>query len=585
MISSKFKLILKWISKVPFLLSLIAIIGVIIDYGVYQSVNFEQKLFWLYTTTIGVGIVANVFRFFQKKYNLKIQALVFDIFFTLILLILLFHHLKLLNIPFLKDIVWLQLGTVIVFIREISLIDFNLIKEKLNPAQLFVLSFFTIILIGAVLLMLPKSTHNGITFVNALFTSTSAVCVTGLVVVDTGTYFTHFGQIVLIFLMQLGGLGIMTFASFFSYFFKGVSSYKNQLMLSDMTNSEKIAEVFSVIKKIIVVTFSIEAIGAILIFRSLNTTLIPNINDRIFFSIFHTVSGFCNAGFSTLTNNLYEVGYRFNYPLHIVIAFLIILGGIGFPIIFNFFKYLRHIIKNRIKFFTNKQSVVHLPWVININTKLVIITTTLLIVFGTLFFYVLEYNHSLANQSAFGKIVGAFFGAVTPRTAGFNTLNMTSLQAPTILLIIFLMWVGASPASTGGGIKTSTFAIATLNIFSIAKRKNKTEIFHREIAEISIKRAFSVISLSLIVIGFSVFFITIFDGDKDMMSIIFESFSAFSTVGLSLGITSSLSNTSKIILVITMFIGRVGMLTLLISFLKKMAHTKYRHPTEEILIN
>jgi Trk-type K+ transport system membrane component len=377
----------------------------------------------------------------------------------------------------------------------------------------------------------------------------------------------------------------MTFASFFSYFFKGVSSYKNQLMLSDMTNSEKIAEVFSVIKKIIVITFSIEAIGGILIFRSLSTTLIPSLNDRIFFSIFHTVSGFCNAGFSTLTNNLYEVGYRFNYPLHIVIAFLIILGGIGFPILFNFIKYIQHLFKNRIKIFESKQSAIHLPWVININTKLVAITTTLLIVFGSLFFYVLEYNHSLANQSVFGKIVGAFFGAVTPRTAGFNTINMASLQAPTILLIIFLMWVGASPASTGGGIKTSTFAIATLNIFSIAKRKNKTEIFHREIAEISIKRAFSVISLSLIVIGFSVFLITIFDGDKNIMSIAFESFSAFSTVGLSLGITSSLSDTSKIILVITMFIGRVGMLTLLISFLKKVAHTKYSHPTEEILIN
>jgi len=539
----------------------------------------------LYMATIAVGITANIFRFFQQKYNQKIQALIFDVFFLLILLMLILHHLNLFNIEFLNDKIWLQLGTFIVFIREISLIDFNLIKEKLNPAQLFVLSFFTIILIGAILLMLPKSTYSGISFVDALFTSTSAVCVTGLIVVDTGTYFTHFGQIILIVLMQLGGLGIMTFASFFSYLFKGISSYKNQLMLSDMTNSEKIAEVFSIIKKIVLVTFSIEAIGAILIFRSLNSSLIPDLNNRIFFSIFHTVSGFCNAGFSTLTNNLYEVGYRFNYPLHIEIAFLIILGGIGFPIIFNFFKYLRHIIIKRIKLLEDNKSAVHAPWVININTKLVVITSTLLIVFGMLFFYLLEFNHSLANQSELGKIVGAFFGAVTPRTAGFNTINMSSLQAPTILLIIFLMWVGASPASTGGGIKTSTFAIATLNIFSIARRKTKTEIFHREIAAISIKRAFAVISLSLIVIGFAIFLITIFDGDKNMMAIVFECFSAFSTVGLSLGITSSLTDASKIILVLTMFIGRVGMLTLLISFLKKVTHTKYRHPTEEILIN
>ncbi|VAW27239.1 KtrAB potassium uptake system, integral membrane component KtrB [hydrothermal vent metagenome] len=579
------KLILKWLSKVSFLLSFIALIGIIIDYGVFQSETFEQKLFWLYLTTIGVAFITTIFRFFQQKNNQKTQPLTFDVFFSLILLALLIHHLKLFNIDLLNDKIWLQLGTFIVFIREISLIDFNLIKEKLNPAQLFVLSFFTLILIGAILLMLPKSTYNGISFVDALFTSTSAVCVTGLIVVDTGTYFTHFGQIILIVLMQLGGLGIMTFASFFSYFFKGVSSYKNQLMLSDMTNSEKIAEVFSIIKKIVLVTFSIEAIGAILIFRSLNSSLIPDLNNRIFFSIFHTVSGFCNAGFSTLTNNLYEVGYRFNYPLHIVIAFLIIFGGIGFPIIFNFFKYLRHLIIKRIKLFKNHKSAVYIPWVININTKLVVITSTLLIIFGMLLFYVLESNHSLANQNEFGKMVGAFFGAVTPRTAGFNTINMNSLQAPTILLIIFLMWVGASPASTGGGIKTSTFAIATLNIFSIARRKNKTEIFHREIAAISIKRAFAVISLSLVVIGLAVFFIAVFDGDKNMMAIIFECFSAFSTVGLSLGITSSLTDVSKIILVLTMFIGRVGMLTLLISFLKKVTHTKYRHPTEEILIN
>ncbi len=580
----KFKNTVNTIKKTPFLLSFVAVIGIIIDYGVYQSENFEQMLFWLYIVTIGIGILANVIRFFYKKSIPKLKALIFDVLFSIILLALLFHHLKLYNINFLNDRIWLQLGTFIVFIREISLIDFNLLKEKLNPAQLFVLSFFTIIIIGAILLMLPKSTHNGITFVNALFTSTSAVCVTGLVVVDTGTYFTHFGQVILIFLMQLGGLGIMTFASFFSYFFKGVSSYKNQLMLSDMTNSEKIAEVFSIIKKIVLVTFSIEAIGAILIFRSLSPSLIPDLNSRIFFSVFHTVSGFCNAGFSTLTDNLYEIGYRFNYPLHIVIAFLIILGGIGFPIIFNFFKYLRHLIKNRIKLLENKKAV-HIPWVININTKLVVITSSILIILGTLFFYLLEYNHSLANQPVFGKIVGAFFGAVTPRTAGFNTINMASLQAPTILLIIFLMWIGASPASTGGGIKTSTFAIATLNILSIAKRKTKTEIFHREIAAISIKRAFAVISLSLIVIGLSVFLITIFDGEKNMMAIIFECFSAFSTVGLSLGITSSLTDTSKIILVLTMFIGRVGMLTVLISFLKKVTHTKYRHPTEEILIN
>ncbi|MGV6845648.1 MAG: TrkH family potassium uptake protein [Lutibacter sp.] len=577
--------IFNWVLKLPLLISFLGALGVIADYGILQTNTFENTLFYLYLVSISLGIIANMYRFVMPHKKHKIRALLFDVLFSIGLIIIVLHHLNFINIDFLNDRIWLQFGTLIVFIREISLIDFNLLKDRLNPAQIFVLSFFAIILFGTVLLMLPKSTHEGISFVNALFTSTSAVCVTGLIVVDTSTYFTHFGQVVLIILMQLGGLGIMTFASFFSYFFKGVSSYKNQLMLSDMTNSDKIAEVFSLIKKIVLVTFSIEAIGAVIIYRSLSSSPIIDSGQKVFFSIFHAVSGFCNAGFSTLSNNLNETGFQLNYPLHLTIAFLIILGGIGFPIIFNFFKYLNHLIKNRIKFFKGNKSAVHIPWVINLNTRLVVITTFILLFVGTFMFLGLEYNNTLANKSFIGKLIESFFGAVTPRTAGFNTLNMAQLKTPTILLTIFLMWIGASPASTGGGIKTSAFAVAVLNIFSVARRKNKIEIFHREIAPISVKRAFTVILLSIFVIGIAIFFISIFDGNKNTLAIIFECFSAFSTVGLSLGITGSLTDISKIVLILTMFIGRVGMLTLLVSFLKQVKHVKYAHAKEEILIN
>jgi len=310
-----------------------------------------------------------------------------------------------------------------------------------------------------------------------------------------------------------------------------------------------------------------------------------SINDRVFFAGFHAVSGFCNAGFSTLTNGLYEEAFKFNYPLHLYLSFLLILGGIGFPIMFNTFKYFSHLIKNRIIPFTRKAKVIHKPWVINLNTKIILITTSILIVFGTVSFYVFEYNGALSEHRGYGKFVAAFFGGITPRTAGFNTADYSTLSFPTIMITILLMWIGASPASTGGGIKTSTLAIATLNIFSIARGKDRLEIYGREIGQTTIRRAFAIISLSLIIIGIGVFLMAYAEPDKDIKKLTFEVFSAYSTVGLSMGITDKLGDGGKIILMIVMFVGRVSMLTLIIAFMRQSKLLKYRYPSEEILIN
>ncbi len=512
------------------------------------------------------------------------------------ILLTLFLFLILLKIDFITDHLgflsffnkkgWLHLALFLYFLREyFSLrIDFN--REYLNPAQLFIASFLLIILAGAFLLLLPNATYSGISLVDSLFTSTSAVCVTGLIVVDTGSFFTQFGQNVILVLIQLGGIGIMTFASYFSYFFRGQSSYENQLTMRDMTNSDKIGEVFSVLKKIITITFSIELVGAILIFFSLDKIYFTSFADKIFFSIFHSISGFCNAGFSTLENSLYEPGFQFNYPLHLIIALLFILGGLGFPILLNVITYFRHLIINRILPVGYNQKPLHRPWVININTRIVMVTTFLLLFLGTLFFYILEYNNTLAiHPSEFGKIVTAFFGAATPRTAGFNSVDTSALNFTTLMMIFLMMWIGASPASTGGGIKTSTFAIATLNFFSLAKGKTRIEIYKREIADISVRRSFAIISLSFLVIGVSVMFIVTFEPEQTLLKIAFESFSAYSTVGLSMGLTSSLSDYSKLVLIATMLIGRVSMLTILIALMRRVKHLNYRYPSEEILIN
>lgn len=241
--------------------------------------------------------------------------------------------------------------------------------------------------------------------------------------------------------------------------------------------------------------------------------------------------------------------------------------------------------KNLLLKFQKQKPLPYSPWVININTRIVMVTTGILLGVGTVGFYFFEYNNTLAEHNWFGKIVTAFFGAATPRTAGFNSVDMSALNFSTIMMMFLLMWIGASPASTGGGIKTSTIAIATLNFFSLARGKDRIEVYKREVSQASIRRAFAIISLSFMVIGFSIFLIATFDQDKTLLSIAFETFSAYSTVGLSTGITANLSSYSKLVLIFTMFIGRVSMLTLLIAMLRRVKHLNYRYPTDEILIN
>lgn len=431
--------------------------------------------------------------------------------------------------------------------------------------------------------MLPSATHQGISYLDAFFTSTSAVCVTGLIVVDTATHFTPFGQFIIMALIQIGGLGILTFASYFTYFFREGSTYENQLVLSDITNSKKVGEVFSLLKNIILITFSIELIAALFIYFTIPADMFDKPSQEIFFAAFHAISAYCNAGFSTLTNGLYEEVVRYNYSMHMVVIIAFVLGGLGFPIVINIVNYIKYVLSNALPFV--RRVATYKPWVLNLNSRINLITTALVTVVGFFLFFITEYNHTLKDHHGIGKVVSALFGATTPRTAGFNTVDMASLSFPTVMIVILLMWIGASPSSTGGGIKTSTFAIATLNILSLAKGKSRIELFRREVADITVRRTFAIISLSLVVIGFGILLISAFDGDKDLKHIAFECFSAYSTVGLSLGITASLSSGSKLVIIAIMFVGRVSMLTMMIAIFKKTIHKNYRYPVEEISIN
>ena len=578
---------LKKLYRTAFWASVLGIFAFIFDFGFSQATLIQQIIDGFYFVVIALGIVATFARYFENPNLLKRKVAVFDIFSVAYTLFIFYMYLFV-GKAFKTDLIlenplWVILALILTFIREFSEQKLNLKRTYFNPAQIFILSFLFIILSGSLLLMLPNATHNGISFINALFTSTSAVCVTGLIVVDTGTYFTLFGQAIILFLIQIGGLGILTFASYFSYFFKGGSTYENQLTLSEMTNSQRVSDVFSTLKNIIVITATVELTAATLIFFSLDKTLITNFSDQAFFSVFHAVSAFCNAGFSTLSNNIYEAGFRFNYTLQLIIIATVILGGLGFPIVVNIIKFIKH--KFFLMFRFNSKEKSYKPWVLNINSRITLITTLSLTSIAFILFFILEYHNTLSGYSLFGKIVNALFIAATPRTAGFNSVDMTALAFPTVMITFLLMWIGASPASTGGGIKTSTFAIATLNILSLAKGKQRIEVFRREIADISVKRAFATIALSLIVIGSGIVLITIFDPDKGLLNIAFESFSAYGTVGLSLGITSSLSTASKITVIVIMFVGRVSMLSIIVALFKKIKHNNYRYPSEEITIN
>lgn len=574
--------------RIPFVLSCIAIILLVYDIGFDHTVATTNYFHRFYYLIIHVAFISLPGRYFFKQSRPKWHLLPLDLFILVFIILVLQHWYGsqwFVTGNLLQSVHSLYAGVLFFVVREIMAVRMDIKRMLIHPSQLFIISFLILVLIGTGLLLLPNATYTPLSFTNAMFTATSAVCVTGLVVVDTGTEFTVLGQTIILMLIQVGGIGIMTFASYFSYFFSGKASYMSQLALREMTNIDRIGEVFNILKLILLVTFLIEGIGAVLIFQTLDPKLFVSLNDKWFFAIFHSVSGFCNAGFSTLNESFSSPLYAFNYSLHLILALLIVFGGIGFPILLNLLNYIKIkflILLHKVFGIRRPQQIYR---IINVNTRIVVITTMVLIVVGTGLFFVFEYSNALAAHSLHGKIITAFFGSVTTRTAGFNTVDTASLLLPTVFMVLLWMWIGASPGSTGGGIKTSTLAVAFLNIISIARGKSRLEVFQREISYHTVNRAFAIIVLSLLVIGCSVALIISFDPQHGLLSVLFESVSAYSTVGLSRGITTDLSTASKWVLIVTMFIGRVSMLSILIALFKKVPTELYRYPSESILIN
>ena len=463
----------------------------------------------------------------------------------------------------------------------------RLLGKRTNPSLILAVSFFIIILVGTGLLMLPRCTISGISWVDSLFISTSAVCVTGLTSVDLTTTFTTEGFVVILLLIQIGGLGVMTLTSFFALFFMGNTSLYNQLVVRDMVNSKSLGSLLSTLLYTLGFTLVIETMGMITIWLSIHGTMDMNLEEELAFAVFHSISAFCNAGFSTLPGNLGNPLMMNNHNLfYVLISILVILGGIGFPILVNLKEIIFYRLKRMTQFLLRKHKVsVKSVQLYNLNTRIVVTMTFLLLAVGTLILLAFEWNHAFAGMSIAEKCTHAFFNAACPRTAGFSSVDFSLFGIQSILIYILLMWIGGGAQSTAGGIKVNAFAVVILNLAAVIRGSQRVEVHGRELAHDSIRRSNATVVMSLIILFVSIFLLSWLEPTLPLLSLTFEAVSALSTVGSSLNLTPLLQESSKLVIVVLMFVGRVGLITMMLGIVKQKKNTKYKYPSDNIIIN
>lgn len=439
-----------------------------------------------------------------------------------------------------------------------------------SPLRQFVISFILLIASGTALLLLPWSTINGISITDALFTSTSAVCVTGLIVLDTAVDFTFFGQTVFLLLIQFGGFGIMTFSiAIFSFFGSGFS-IKWRFTFGSIYNDLQTIPVGAILKRIILYTLTIEAIVAVILF----TRFIKHfdIKTALWHSVFHAVSAFCNAGFSTFTNSLMD--FRNDPIVNLTVMGAIISGGLGFIVLTEIIRIEKKSKDNTFKKFS-------------LHSKIVLFTSFILIVTGAILILALEWSHYINNDTFTDKLLISFFQSITCRTAGFNTVEISALRESTLTVMMLLMFIGGSPGSMAGGIKVTTFAVVFGVILAKFKGKNEIVFWHRRISDKLIAKSTTLVILSFTVIYISTIVLLSlhsFDLQNSFLSVLFEVISAFSTVGLSTGITSSIPDDGKILIALIMFTGRIGLLAIITAITADNKSAPYSTAEENIMI-
>ncbi|MFV0394077.1 MAG: TrkH family potassium uptake protein [Coprobacillaceae bacterium] len=454
-------------------------------------------------------------------------------------------------------------------------------KHHMSPTRQIALSFLLVIFIGSLLLSLPIS-NNGIStdYINHLFTATSATCVTGLITVIPAEQYTIFGQIVVIILIQIGGLGFLTFLYLLYIKIRRKLSLNHKMVLQEVLNKDNLQDLPKMTKDIIKYTFVVEGIGALL----LMLVFVPEYGAKgIYYGIFHSVSAFCNAGFDVLGSNSL-IGYQTNIIITLVIPGLIILGGLGFIVWFN----IRDVFKQERKRM-KKFKLRHFLSKLSVHSKVVIVVTVILLVSGTVLFYISECNNpdTIGKLSFFDQLQVSFFQSATLRTAGFVSTDMMALRTSTKLMICIYMFIGGSPLGTAGGIKTVTFAIAMLMIYNTYRGNKELFVFHRRIKKRIIVRSFTIISMA-IMIALSSLFVLSMTENKAFIDLCVEVFSAFATVGLTAGVTPDLSVIGKCIIMALMYIGRIGSITMLISIARKSHSKKHaveiQYPDEDVIL-
>lgn len=451
-------------------------------------------------------------------------------------------------------------------------------NRRLSPGLVFILSFAVLIGLGTLLLKTPHATPvQGISWIDSFFTSTSAVCVTGLNVVDTETGFTHHGKWIILGLIQVGGLGVMTLTYFFTHFIAGGVTLRDRIALQDMLSEENLDQIGTVLVVVVGFTFTFELLGAFALYASLAHSAQP-VDNPAFFSLFHSISAFCNAGFSTLSAGLADDRLKSNQPFLSVIMLLIVIGGIGFPVLKNVWQASWQNLAFRIGLRRAR------PARVTTHSRIVVVTTVALLLGGAILIYLTEYI--FAAQPAYApEFFTALFHSVTARTAGFNIVPTGDLVPATMTIIIFLMYVGGSPASTAGGIKTSTLAIAVLSLRRVIQGRGTIAVFGREIPLDLANRALAIILLSIGWITIATLMLAALHPEIPLAELGFEVVSALSTVGLSRGITPLLGTGAKLVLIATMFVGRIGVLVFITSFVPRRPRPSYRLPETTVVIS
>ena len=575
--------VLRTMQILSFIVSVITIAAIIIYHGCYLSapvISFIRGLVYL---SLAFYIVKYFVLMFYSLH--KIEYVKKSWFECIIIAILLLHFIMywffgwdLFNFHRYENayILCIQLYFFIIMLIELSKVSTFLGKMNLSPPMLLMSSFFILIVMGTILLVLPRMTTHPISFTDALFTATSASCVTGLTVLSTAHDFTIQGQVVIMILVQLGGMSILSFATFFTTFLsRSFVGLRYQYMVRDMVSANKLSDSFSLLRQIILFTFVIEASGVLMFYMYWRTTgFFDGTGTTFFYSLFHAVSAFNNAGFALWDASFNDAQICNSFFPQTIIMILVFLGGIGFVTISEFFN--PALIRERKKYRWKKLS----P-----GTKIVLLTTFGIIIVGSLLFFALEYNNSLAAKNTLiDKIFACMFQIISGRTAGFNIIDVNAISIPGMLLVMIIIFIGASPGSTGGGIKTTTFFVLMKSVMATIKGKQHIEFDKKTIPFSLVDKAYSIVVLSVGIIFASVFVLTLVEPETNFVNIMFESISAFTTCGLSTNVQAAFSDMGKLVLIVDMYIGRIGTLTIAYALGQRNKESRHTYPETYFMI-